>query len=218
MKPETIFGAKLAEKGILPRNIKLQIAIARFQNSGGQYGVALAMLNAAYGRGNEGQQAGAEESYRAHANIPSTSKHDDAAGHGVSARKAGELLPAASSPSRSASQTSIADKANQAVPAAASPKPPGHAKRGAAAISAVQPVMNKSLFDSTVLPDGRRLREVKWSECPRLARRYRFLSRLLTAIHNVGVPADPNDTIDNLINEDRLRDIVAAVERFNDIH
>jgi hypothetical protein len=170
VRQETVLGVKLAEKGFVPRNIKFQIAIARYQNSGGEYGVALAMLNAAFGRGSEGQKPEA------------------------------------------------ADKAGNREPDAAARKMPGHARRGAAAIGAVQGTMQKSLFDSTILPDGRTLREVKWSECPRLSRRYRYLSRVLMAIHNVGIPADPNDTIDNLVNEDGLKEIISAVERFNDIH
>ncbi|MDX0262928.1 hypothetical protein GOC60_17250 [Sinorhizobium meliloti] len=212
---ETALGAKLAEKGILPHNIKLQIAIADFQNSGGTYGVALAMLNAAYGRGSEGHYLGAK---RQAIIADASPQNDDAAGHERPAAEAADLVSAASSPNRSAGRSGRTDEVNALLPNAAARRMPGHAKRGAAAIGAVQPVMQKSLFDSTVLPDGRRLREVKWSECPRLARRYRYLSRLLTAIHSVGVPADPNDTIDNLVNEDRLREIVSAVERFNDIH
>jgi hypothetical protein len=231
---ETAIGAQLAKNGILPHNIKLQIAIARYQNSGGSYGVALAMLNAAYGRGSEGQ-LGAANGHPIVADA--SSLNDDAAGRMKAADEAECLLPAASSPghhdsavlaegnvpgtispNRSAGLSELADEAKRGVPDAAARKMPGHAKRGAAAIGAVQGTLAKSLFDSTVLPDGRRLREVKWSECPRLSRRYRHLSRVLMAIHNVGIPADPSDTIDNLVNEDGLKEIISAVEKFNDIH
>lgn len=220
MKNQTALGVEFAKNGIFPHNVKLQIAIARYQNDGGSYGVALAMLNAAYGRGSGGRESVAQ-SHGSSANA--SPQNDDATGRTATADQAALAPPAASSPghytpNRSAGQSRLADKANHHVPDAAARKMPGHAKRGAAAIGAVQAVMHKSLFDSTVLPDGRTLREVRWSECPRLSRRYRYLSRVLMAVHNVGIPADPNDTIDNLVNEDGLREIISAVERFNDIH
>lgn len=93
---------------------------------------------------------------------------------------------------------------------------PGHAKRGAGSIAKAQAAVSKSLFDSVMLPDGRRLREVRWSECPGLATRYRSLSRVLMAVYGVGQPMQ-DTTLDNIVNEDKLREIVEAVERFNDI-
>ena len=95
---------------------------------------------------------------------------------------------------------------------------PGHAKRGAIAIASVQGTMAKSLFDTTILPDGRKLREVRWSECPALATKYRRVSRILMAVHNAAIPPDPSVTLDAIVNDAELNNIIASVEKFNEIH
>jgi hypothetical protein len=179
-KATTAMGEALSAKGVFRHNIEFQIAISKFQNNGGEYGVALAMLNAAYGR-SEGQ-------------------HDVAAD--------GQRVPAdASRPG--AGQPSGANKVERAMPA------PGHAKRGAGSINAVQGTLAKSLFDSIVLPDGRRLRDVRWAECPMLAARYQRLGRILMACRNFAVPPDASMTLDNVVPEAELQHIVDAVERLN---
>lgn len=213
MKTETAIGAALAAKGLTARNVEFQIALAKFQNNGGQYGVALAMLNAAYGKGSEGRVVIAD-GQKVDAD---TSRTDAAKGLGGSADKAVSLKPNAAT-ERSAGPFNPADKASAEMPVASPRNLPGHAKRGMVAISAVQETVSKSLFDTTILPDGRRLREVRWSECPNLARRYRKLSRIFMAVHSYIVPADPNATLDNIVPDDRLNEIVSAVEKFNDIH
>lgn len=215
MKSETAIGAALAAKGLTARNVELQISIAKFQNNGGEYGVALAMLNAAYGKGSGGQMRHAHSGRITPADASPT--NDGEEGRRPRADKAGLGLPSSLSPERSAGHTTGAGQAIPFVPAAAA-KLPGHAKRGLAAISAVQGTVAQSLFDTTVLPDGRTLREVRWSECPNLASRYRRLSRILLAIHNVAVPADPNATVDSIVNDDKLNEIVSAVEMVNDVH
>lgn len=214
MRSQTAIGAKMAAKGILAHNVKFQLAIAAFQNNGGEYGVALAMLNAAYGRGSQGRMDGAEEAI---VSLPA-SPTNAAKGRHRDAEQANKRLPDAAHKRDGAGRTMTADKAGGRLPASVSRNKPGHAKRGAIAIASVQATVAKSLFDSTTLPDGRRLREVRWSECPGLATKYRRLSRVFMAVHNVAVPADPNTTIDNLVTEDGLKDIISAVERFNDIH
>lgn len=176
----TALGAALQAKGFVRRNVAMQIAIAAFQNDGGEYGVLLAMVNAAYGR--VGQANGARE------------------GHALVADAQGD------GPGHQAG----ADKANQPVPG-----PHSHAKRGRSAIDAVQPTIAKSLFDSIVLPDGRRLREVRWSECPALASRYQFLSRVLLACRNYAIPVDPSTTLDDVVPENELALIVSTMERIN---
>jgi hypothetical protein len=191
----TAIAEQLASKGVIPRNVKFQLALAEFQNNGGEYGVALAMLNAAYGRG-------------------AAPRQNDDEGHSTGADKAkAAMLP--SSPDRSAGQRSYADKASAVVPVAANK--PGHAKRGLHAIGAVQAAVSKSLFDTTLLPDGRRLRDVRWSELPELATRYRRLSRIFMAVHNHAQPVNPDDTLDQIVSEDGLAQIISAVELTNDI-
>ena len=191
MSKVTALSEKLAAKGVLSLNVELQIAIAKFQNNGGEYGVALAMLNAAYGRG-KSADALMPKGRSTCADNPRTNA---AKGHDTTA-----------------------DKAAGVVPDAAPRNKPGHAKRGLAAISAVQEVVSRSLFDTTKLPDGRSLREVHWAEVPRLAQRYTFLSRVMLLVHRKGVPADPAAKLDAMVSEDELKEIIGSVERLNDLN
>jgi hypothetical protein len=165
----------MADKGFVTRNVALQVAISKFQNTGGEYGVALAILNAAYGRGGDG--------------------HAAIAGADASRRGAGRHR--------------LADQVGSVLPA------PRHARRGAAAMESVQPALAKSLFDSILLPDGRRLGEVRWSECPLLAARYQRLTRILLACRNFAVPPDATMTLAEIVPEQELEHIVGAVERLN---
>ena len=177
--------AKLRDAGVEPRNIQLQLALARFMNNGGTYGVALAMLNAAYGKGSVGHSRSADEGQSAIADAPS----DGGGGHTTDANKASSLLPAARRP----------------------PNPP----RGITSIASVQSTLARSLFDSTVLPDGRRLREVRWSECPALATKYRRVAHVLIAVHNHAIPPDQSATLDTIVSEAELQKIIADAEKSN---
>ena len=85
---------------------------------------------------------------------------------------------------------------------------PGHSTRGAAAIASVQPTVARSLFDSLVLPDGRALRQVRFHECPKLAREYSRFAHILLAIHNSVVPQDQTVTLDKVVSERELGEIV----------
>jgi hypothetical protein len=96
-------------------------------------------------------------------------------------------------------------------------KRPGVSKRGLGAIASVQRAVSQSLFDTTKLPDGRTLREIRWSELPRLSRQYRSLSRIFNQIHNHATPADPNATVDAVVSEATLTEIMQRVELVNDI-
>jgi hypothetical protein len=213
-RQETALGA---DAGFIARNVELQLSIAKFQNNGGEYGVALAILNAAYGRGGEGHTGIADAGRARH--VDASSSHDGGAGRVEGADKADHTMPVPPSAGRSGEgQTEFAGNAEPSMPSSASTRnKPGHARRGAAAIASAQSTMAKSLFDTTILPDGRRLREVRWSECPALSSRYRHLSRVLMAIHNVGTPSHPDDKLDAVVNDAGLAEIVAAVEKFNDI-
>lgn len=212
----TTIGRALANKGILQRNVDLQIALAKYQNDGGEYGVALAMLNAAYGKGGGGLRVGADQGRGSSADASPT--HDGEAGQALLAGEVEGAVPASpSSPTgRGEGHIASAGKADDRLPSAASR--PGHAKRGVIAIGAVQGTVAKSLFDETVLPDGRKLREVRWAECPTLAKKYRRLSRILMAVHNVAIPPDPNASLDTVVSEADLKSIITSVEKFDEIH
>src|SRR5882672_12873309 len=108
------------------RNVELQIAISRFQKAGGEYGVGLAMWNAAYGRGEfergEGRSTGDAEASKG--GVPT--------------------------PGRVWGRPAAADEATDKR------HTPGHSTRGKAAMDAIQAPLARSLFDSILLPDGRR--------------------------------------------------------------
>lgn len=216
MKGLGAIGEKLAAKGVHAVNVRFQIALAEFQNNGGSYGVALAMLNAAYGKGSGGHGALASNGLSGDADASRLNGGED--GHRSDADEARVPVPSSPPLQRSEGLLSSADKASARVPVAAPRPMPGHAKRGAVAIGAVDHVAARSLFDSTVLPDGRRLREVRWSECPTLATKYRRLSRVLMAVHNYAIPPEPTMTLDAIVNEAELQTIITSVERFNEIH
>lgn len=231
---KTAIAEQFEAKGITARVVAFRMALAQFRNNGGTYDEALAELNAAYADGQKiYSSAGRLLSERAaalkmgsavsdlvpkgQASGAAAPQPNAAKGHFAAADKAGGDVPDAAT-ERSAGQTSGADKAVDFMPSASPRKMPGHSKRTLATIAMAQPTMMRSLFDTTKLPDGRSLREVSWAEVPHLASRYTFLSRVMVAIHRKGVPADPADTLDKLVNEDELKQIIGTVERLNDIH
>ncbi|NBN64175.1 hypothetical protein [Pannonibacter tanglangensis] len=214
---ETQITEQLARLGITARDVRLKIAIAEYQNNGGTFEQAEAMLRAAYTDAAKGRHTQAR---------PAESPAPDAAplrgaGHFLTADKASEKAPAAPIPStRSGGQLKCADQANGVLPPAPQPRreaASGHARRGLAAIAAAQVPVARSLFDGTRLPDGRTLREVHWAECPRLAQQYRHLARVLHAIHSHATPADPAATLDEIVSEAQLIAIIATAERANDL-
>lgn len=193
---------QLESAGLSQRDNEFILAIALFENNGGTYERAIELLNAAY-------------------------RTDGEAGHEVPKGRGSDADP--SNPIRSAGHSRYAKKASGPVPASSDlipgkgqavvrthlRKKPGHARRGAAAIASVQETVSRSLFDTIKLPDGRRLREIRWSEVPDLARRYTYLARVMTLCHRTGTPIDPNMTLDQLVKEDELKEIVDATERLN---
>lgn len=185
--PATALGQALSDKGFVKRNVELQIAISKFQNAGGEFGVAYAMLCAAFGHvRSDGQAARVDDDQ--------TTTPANAASRG-----AGQGRGVGEDPSNIARR-------------------PGHSRRGATSIAAVQPALNKSLFDSIILPDGRPLRVVRWCDCPTLAARYQRISRVVLACRNYAVPADPTTMLGEMVPEDELQQIVEATERLNAIH
>ena len=211
---KTALATAFATKGVTSINVEFQMALAKFQNNGGTYGVALAMLNAAYGKGSEGPKLRAGDG-RVHP-ADASPTHDGEVGRTTFAGEAVAQVPTSpSTPTgRDKGLGRGADKASPLLTNVASR--PGHAKRGAIAIASVQGVMAKSLFDRR-LPDGRSYRDVSWIELPKLAREYRRESRILMAVHNHAIPPDLHAKIPEIVNEKELEAIVASVERFNEI-
>lgn len=208
---------QLAQRGITARDVRLQIAIAEYQNNGGTLEQAEALLRAAYTDAAKGHLSVADKAIE---NTPDAAPLRGA-GHPRNASKARFQAPAAPIPStRSGGHGQLADEAKFAMPPAPQPRrevASGHARRGLAAIAAAQAPVARSLFDGTRLPDGRTLREVHWAECPRLARQYRHLARVLHAIHSHGTPSNPSATLDEIVSEAQLKAIIATAERANDL-
>lgn len=192
-----------ADKGITHINVEFNLAIAKFQNKGGIYDVALAMLNAAYGKGSGGQII--STGVVGHIIDADASLTNDGEADQIGAAHQAETVVSAS-PS---SQREVAVSAHER-------HWPGHARRGLAEIGSVQETVANSLFDTVMLPDGRRLRDVRWSECPALATKYRRLSHILIAVHNSAIPPDPNATLDAIVTERELKQILTAAEKIND--
>lgn len=204
-------------KGVDRNEVEFQIAMAKYLNHGGTTARIRALCDAADEKGSGGPPARASGGFTAGADAPPT--NDGEAGQWDIADKADLAVPAPPSPQaeRGEGQFAVAEKAWRGLPSPSLRPMPGHARRGAIAIAAVQPTMAASLFDSIVLPDGRKLGAVRWNECPALAKRYSRLSRILIAVHNYSIPPDPNETINLTIPEGDLRKIVADVEAKNAI-
>ena len=140
----TAIAEKMKAKGVEPRDVRLNIAIAEFMNNGGTEARALALVRSAYERARQGQILRAEKANgeeptprapndsdtghsvgadNATCNTPaSLSPHDDAEGHLIHADNAKITSPTASSPNEGKGQSSNADKAIGNLPA---PSPRG---------------------------------------------------------------------------------------------
>ena len=189
---QTALGAKLSDKlGMDARDVRFSVALSEFFNHGGTVERAYELVALAAERMGKSAKVRMPEGQDEAADAP---RIDAAKGQGPSADKA------------------VAD-----MPDAAPRNKPGHAKRGIAAISAVQETVSRSLFDTTKLPDGRSLREVRWAEVPQLAQRYTFLARVMLLVHRKAVPADPAATLDNIVSEAELTEIIGSVEKLNDL-
>jgi hypothetical protein len=231
----TTLGEKLRKAGYLPREVRFSIALSEFLNNGGTIERAHALVDqAAEQMQGKGQVLHAAEAFLP---VPDALQTDGDKGRVEAAARAMQKVPASPNPLEKG-LTGRAEKANIRLPDSRTHPPeqglvssadkagsnlprsggPGHSRRGLAAIASVQGTIARSLFERTRLPDGRTLREVRWSELPRLAREYRSLSRVFTAIYKHAVPADPSVTIDLIVKESELQEILTNVERFNDIH
>jgi len=213
----TALATAFAKKGVDRNEVEFSIAVAKFLNNGGTIERAHTVIDAAERRGGGGQTCGATPGQIVSADA--SPPNDGEEGRTMFAGKAAGSLP--SSPSRQAGpgegRTGDVGETRTALPSP-SPRPmPGHAKRGLSAIASVQPTIAKSLFDSHVLPDGRRLREVRWSECPTLATRYRRHAYVLLAVHNHAIPPNPSATLDVIVNEGQLKSFIADAEKINAI-
>lgn len=206
----TALAEAFSAKGIQAREVALKMAIAKFQNNGGEYSTALAMLNAAYGIGDGGLARLASDGLKASATVP-----NGEAGHRRRADEVNRIVPA-SPTERSAGHVSAAHGALRDVPVAAHQRNrPGHAPRGLAAIAAADETAKRTAFALIRMPDGRALGEVRWSEAPQLAQTHARVARILLAAHRYATPADPTTTLDQCVPPDHQQTIVRMMEQIN---
>lgn len=155
----TAIAEKMKAKGVLPRDVRLNIAIAEFMNNGGTEARAIALVRAAYERARQGHLVNADkatyalptprapnDSDKGHYELAdeakvtapaSLSPNDDAEGLGSRSDKASTVLPTASSPNEGKGQSGNADKAIGNLPA---PSPHGSEGHSRGADKATQPL------------------------------------------------------------------------------
>lgn len=191
---QTAMAEAFKASGITPHEAVFNLALARFQNNGGTYERALAMLDAAYGKGIEGR---VEHAANGHSKVADDSPTHD-----------GETGRAPSADNVAASHVHVVEHNRHK---------PGHAKRGAIEIASVQPAMAKSAFMSIRLEDGRALGEVRWSEAPILAQRMSRHARILIAAHRYAIPVDPTTPLHEIVPVDEQSNIARMMERLNEL-
>jgi hypothetical protein len=200
MTRDTQIGSKLAAQGVLPRNVRLQIALAEFQNNGGEYGVALAMLNAAYGKGREGHMTNASRGQSDYANAPR--RHDDGKGQIPNAGKATTGPPNPSSPKRNeAGHQAFAAKAVTRMPRPVSSLYIAAAKKGAKAIAL-------TVLDSFKVRDGRALGDLRFGELETLRMDNAQEAAIIRQIQRHAANVSPDTKVRDVINAETLERMI----------
>lgn len=225
---QTALGAKLSDKlGMDARDVRFSVALSEFFNHGGTVERAYELVALAAERMGKSAIDVLPEGQADSADVP---RIDAAKGHGSCADKADSHVPDAAT-QRSAGQGRSADEATYPLPDASPATPryyhlgkphpkrnPGHAKRGIAAIQAVQETVSRSLFDTYKLPgDGRAIGDITWKELQGLARKHAEAYRLLTLIDSHGVPADPNVMVREVLKEETLKEFIEFA-RLSNVH
>lgn len=90
---------------------------------------------------------------------------------------------------------------------------PGHARRGAAAIAAVQPTMAKALLHTYRLHDGSLLHTMTFRDAAKLETVYARDALLLKKLRQFAANIPPEATISEMITPDRFESYIAEVER-----
>ncbi|MBT1154321.1 hypothetical protein J1C56_01815 [Aminobacter anthyllidis] len=204
----TAISAAFERHGIVGRDVRLQLAFAEFQNNGGEYGVALAMLNAAFGKGSGGQNSIADDGLAGYA---AASRLDDGEdGLPCSADEATLPLPSSPSPKRHGAGHSF--RANKAILPA--PRPVSASYLKAAKSGAKQIAL--TVLDSFRVRDGRAIGDVPWSSLDRLISEGGREIAVLKMIRNKGVPPDHNSPIRLYVGVQELERIIQKAAELTD--
>lgn len=219
MQTDTALGAKLKRAGFLPREVRLQVAIAEFINNGGSIERAHELIAVAADKLESGGFIlGADKAVAA---LPPL-RTNVAKGHAETADKASRHVPNAAPERNGAGLFVTADKVIRKMPASVSPdtvsvKQHSRAKRGAAAIASVQRTMAKTLFDTYSLPgDDRGIGDVTWKELQGLARKHAEAYRLTSLISGYA-EANPEARVRDVLKEDTLKEFI-DIARLSNVH
>ncbi|MER9875609.1 hypothetical protein [Mesorhizobium sp. M0195] len=213
---------------------EFSVAIAKFQNNGGSYERALALLAGAYETSGSGHLEDADKGHAISARAAHS--YDDEAGQLNFADKAIEAMPASSSPESSgpglvggaekavqklpgsaapqgngADHVSCADKANIQLPRPVSPSYLASAKAGSRLVA-------MTILDSFKVRDGRPIGDVPWSSLDRLIAADRHSAAFLTLIRDRGVPADRNAPIRQLVSVAEAQRLLQQAAEMIDAH
>lgn len=216
----TAIAEKMKAKGVEPRDVRLNIAIAEFMNNGGSETRALALVRSAYERARQGHLVNADKAtyalptprapndsdtgHAAHAdnatcNTPaSLSPHDDAEGHLIHADGAKISSPSALSPHGSEGHSRGADKATQPLPPAS----------GRAAVMRAATNIARSVLDSFKVRDGRPIGDLAFCELENMRFDNAREAAVIRQIQRHYANAPGNALVRDLIGEDDLNRFV----------
>lgn len=142
--------------------------------------------------------------------------NDDGAGHELIAQRAIDHAPAPSSPPSSGSgQMAHAAISGQSRTARLAGRLPGHTRRGASVIAAMQPVLARSLHD-TFLVDGSPIGDFSFGLARRLARQKGVEHRVLAQVVR-HTQAPDSMSIREAISEETLRRFIIQAEENTDV-
>lgn len=224
---QTAFAAAFARAGGPSANeAAFTVAIAAFRNNGGSFERAVALLQAAYGMGNEGQCRRAQ-SQRAVADV--SRHHDDGIGHSVGADEARYKHPISSSPNpiatgqaqrsakdseavpvgdgtklNGAGQSNRAVKAVMHLPRPVQPPVPPSAYREAAKLAAA------SVLDSYKLRNGRAIGDLTLGELEPLRAANNREAAVIRQVQKLAGNATMNQLVRDVI---RVADLERAIQR-----
>lgn len=213
---------KMKAKGVLPRDVRLNIAIAEFMNNGGSETRALALVRSAYERARQGHLVNADKATYAlptprapndsdtgHTTTAVTNKakwpapaslspNDNAEGHLIHADGAKISSPSALSPHGSEGHSRGADKATQPLPPAS----------GRAAVMRAATNIARSVLDSFKVRDGRPIGDLAFCELENMRFDNAREAAVIRQIQRHYANAPGNALVRDLIGEDDLNRFV----------
>ena len=198
----TVFAEKFKAQGVEPRDVRLNMAIAEFQNNGGTYERALRLLRAAYEKGSRGQIA---DAVNGQMRGSSTSRTNDDEGQSGSAEKAIVIVPS-SSPIQGQGLQRSADKAKEALP---SPLSLSIAKAARTAVA-------RTVLDSFKVRDGRAIGDLAFCELESLRFENAREAAVLRLIQKHYANAPGNAIVRDLIKESDLERFIQTAAQIAD--